>query len=126
MGYMTTITLLNDGFDGIEKNPEKFIASINDAMAGCRDGRKDGCGITHYSIGTASNMQTFSSYHADETKILICGQNYMSDLTKVFGFKSAKDIEFQLSRIGTAQCLLDYTKKALERQLAEIQDKEQR
>lgn len=36
MGYMTTITILNDGFDQIKENPKEFVDAINDGMDGYR------------------------------------------------------------------------------------------
>lgn len=37
MGYMTTITILNDAFDQIKNNPNEFIEQINKGLNGISD-----------------------------------------------------------------------------------------
>jgi len=124
MGYMTTVTILNDGFHGIEENPKKFVESIRDAMCGCHNGSSDRCGIYTYYVGNAgNNVQLAPSYHADESKLYLCGQNLMSDLSKTYGIELQRDVEFQLSRIRQARTILDYTEKELTRKLESINSK---
>lgn len=118
MGYMTTVTILNDGFHGIEEQPDKFVETIRDAMNGCHNGFSDRCGVYTYYVGNAgNNVQLSPSYHADNTKLYLCGQNLMSDLSKICGIESKRDIEFQLSRIEQARAVLDYTEKELKKKL---------
>lgn len=77
MGYMTTVTILNDGFDQIEKHPKEFIEKISDGMNGInRFDRLVRQNINSYGIGNHANViQVVKSHHADEPRMFIAFQN---------------------------------------------------
>jgi len=49
MGYMTTITILNDAWSNIEKNKQEFIDNINAGMVGIDSYRNRGRYINVWS-----------------------------------------------------------------------------
>lgn len=78
MGYMTTINILNDGFDQIEKHPEKFIEVIKEGMNGHRRflGSVEQNNINSFGIGNHANVvQVVKSHHADDPRMFIAFQN---------------------------------------------------
>jgi|GEM_PF-2244891 len=90
MGYMTTITILNDAWHVIEKNQQQFIDNINAGMNGIDEFR--GCGryINDYSIGNHSSpVIVAQSNHADDPRLfLTCGNmmttfGYVNDMTNM-------------------------------------------
>lgn len=79
MGYMTTITILNDGFGNIEKDPQKFTDNIKDGMNGINrwdlTKRKN---INSYGVGNHTNlMEVAKSHHADDPRMYVIFQNSM-------------------------------------------------
>lgn len=88
MGYMTTITILNDGFDQIKQNPERFVENIQLGMNGINTWRKRERKINTYSVGNHCNpMEVAQSHHADEARLYLVYQNMMT----TFGW--ANDLE---------------------------------
>jgi len=106
MGYMTTIMILNDCWDQIEKNPEKFIENIRNGMDGIdeynRMGRKF---INNYSIGNCGNsIDIAMSHHADDFRLYLVGQNMMT----TFGYANddIKDLELKKELLETAKWII--------------------
>ena len=89
MGYMTTVTFLNDCWDQIKKNPEEFVDNINMGMDGIdifdRRKRKS---IVNYGIGNCCNgIDVAQSHHADDFRLYLVGQNMMT----TFGYANDLD-----------------------------------
>jgi len=81
MGYMTTITFLNDSYSNIEnkKNQDQVIENILDAMSNTHDKSKT------YPIGNFGNpMTAMKTHHADEYMLYFCYAN----MTTGIGFDS--------------------------------------
>lgn len=82
MGYMTTITILNDGWDQIKKNPEKFVENISEGMHGIK--RRVGGGIDRQAISTfglgnhCNLMDVAVSHHADDARMYVTWANTMN------------------------------------------------
>lgn len=72
MGFNTSVTLLNDGMDGIEKHPAEFVKGIR---ARLQSGGTFGV-VSHGGIVTVH-----PSDHADVTQLIAMGGNCS---TKVF------------------------------------------
>ena len=70
MGYLTTITISNDGADQIEKHPEEFAKKAYNACTGLytRDKNKTG----GFGVGCHSNMVIVQKpRHADDHTIYV-------------------------------------------------------
>lgn len=124
MGYMTTLTILNDGFNSIEKDPKALIAAIDDAMCGGREGKKNNIGTNFgantYYIGNGGQIDIAPSYHMDDVKLFLCGCNAMYDLGKVYGIDDKRSIELQLSSIEQAKIILAYSERELKKKLEKL------
>ena len=121
MGYMTTLTILNDTYDAIEKNPKQFFSAIDDAMGGGLLGRRNHIGTNFgantYHIGNGGQVDIAPSYHMDDVKLFLCGCNGMYDLGRVYGIDDKRSIEIQLSFIERAKIILEYSEKELKKKL---------
>lgn len=72
MGFNTTLFVLNDGFDQIEKNPDEFVEKISREM-------HDGGG---FGVGNHGNCtQVMRTQHADIFRLYGTHQNLMLELT---------------------------------------------
>lgn len=119
MGFMTVVSILNDGWDTIKKHPEQFIKNIEMGMNG-----DDESGISihnsmvnEYAVGNFANpMEVSKSFHADISHLFYVGQNCMTVLTD-YTVKDKRDIEFQLQRIKEAKNLLRHQEKELKDKL---------
>ncbi|RNB59474.1 hypothetical protein EDM57_04855 [Brevibacillus gelatini] len=81
MGYMTTITILNDGWDQIEKYPKEFIEAIDEGMNGYRRylGRVEQNNINSFGIGNhCNNVLVAKAHHADDPRMFIAYQNSLN------------------------------------------------
>lgn len=68
MGYNTTVFILNDRLDAIERDPERFVRDI---VHGLNDG-------TDRAIGQTTVME---SRHADEPRLYLTHQNSIIELS---------------------------------------------
>jgi hypothetical protein len=81
MGFMTTITILNDAFDQIQKDPEEFVDQIQKGLNGITDFGDRGRNINTYGIGNYCNPIIISkSQHADVDRLYLVGGNMMTEL----------------------------------------------
>jgi len=125
MGFMTTLTFLNDGFDQIEKYPEQFIDAIKLGMYGIdknirnnsNTGRKF---ITTHGIGYHGNLvEIAKSHHADDFRLYLVGRNTMT----TFGYANEiDDIKYRKELVEMAKWIIkDEEKriKELERKMEE-------
>lgn len=72
MGYNTTINILNDGFDQIEKHPEEFVRGVAEKM---HEGGNVGVG------NHANSVQVARTGHADEFRLYVVKHNSMVELS---------------------------------------------
>ena len=120
MGYMTTMTILNDGYEDIKKNPKKLMDAIDDAMHGGKNGKKYTMGTNAYNINNGV-VRIAPSYHMDRYHLFLCGENNMHDLGS--SYSSKIDIEQQLVYIERAKDMLDNFERELRRDLSLIAKK---
>jgi len=106
MGYMTTVTFLNDGFDQIEEYPEQFIKAIKLGMYGIdkhikNTGRKF---ITTHGVGYHGNLvEVAKSHHADDYRLYLVGRNTMT----TFGYANEiNDIEYRKQLVRMAKRII--------------------
>jgi len=119
MGFMTVVSILNDGWDTIKKHPDQFIENIEKGMNGNfeSDIGTYRSMVNDYSVGNFANpMEVAKSFHADTLQVFFVGQNCMTMLTD-YSAKEKKDIEFQLKKIKEAKSLISYQQKELKKKL---------
>lgn len=82
MGFMTTITILNDGFDQIEKYPKEFVECIKDGKDGViKPGGISNKLVNDYGVGNFCNcVKVAQSHHADNPRLYLVYQNMMVSL----------------------------------------------
>jgi len=119
MGYMTTITFLNDGFDQIEKYPEQFIEAIKLGMYGIdkynrNSNRKF---ITTHGIGYHGNLvEVAKSHHADDYRLYLVGRNTMN----TFGYANEiEDIKYRKELVEMVKLII----KDEEKRIKELEEK---
>lgn len=121
MGYMTVVSILNDGWHTIEHHLDEFSKNIFDGMTGCNHGVGPQKMVNSYPVGNHCNpMQVAKSFHADCPQVFYVGQNCMTMLTD-WTSKNKSDIEFQLERIKAAKSMLNYQEKELKKKLKEFE-----
>ena len=82
MGFNTTVFLLNDRLDEIQRNPEKFVKEVLHAMHDGNDTDRAGAYVT----GQTTVMRTA---HADIHRLYMSHGNAMIDLTSPYWFELA-------------------------------------
>jgi len=119
MGYMTTITFLNDGFDQIEKYPEQFIEAIKLGIYGIDKHNKNTSKkfITTHSIGYHGNLlEVAQSHHADNYRLYLVGRNTMT----TFGYANEiDDIEYRKQLVRIAKSII----KDEEKRIKELEER---
>lgn len=111
MGYMTSICILNDGWDLIKKNPDEFLDSIQEGMATFNDEA-----VSYHSIKNFSSPVMVSrSKHADVPQLHLAHMNSMISLTDPMDY-AKNPISFQCFQdsLITAQRILDNAKEQVE------------
>lgn len=80
MGYMTVVSILNDGWHTIKDNPDIFIENIQKGM----QGEYRASTVQHYPIkGFCNPMEVRRSFHADRSVLLLVGQNHMEEIADI-------------------------------------------
>ena len=121
MGYMTVVSILNDGWHTIEEHPDEFVRNIFNGMTEGKEPFGKQKRVKSYPVGNHCNpMQVAKSFHADCPQIFYVGQNCMTMLTD-WTAKDRDDIEFQLKRIKSAKSMLNDREKELKKQLKEFE-----
>ena len=114
MGFMTTINILNDGFDQIDKNPKEFIDVIKDGMNGInRLNLREIKNINTYGVGYHGNCVTVArSHHADEPRMYIAHQNSL----QIIGLgNELKDIEYRKKNLKIAKEIIKYEEEQIKK-----------
>jgi len=113
MGYMTTLTFLNDGFDQIEKYPEQFIDAIKLGMYGIDKHNKNTSRkfITTHGVGYHGNLvEVAKSHHADDYRLYLVGRNAMT----TFGYANEiDDIKYRKKLVKMAKCIIKNEEKRI-------------
>lgn len=90
MGYMTVISVLNDGFENIKRHPGQFLENIEKGMV------SNGPTVKSYPVGNHGNpMEVHRSVHADTPQLLLAHCNSLTDINAV---RENKDSLFHLKR----------------------------
>lgn len=80
MGYMTVVSILNDGWHLLQENPDKFMDNISRGMRG----EYRGSVVQEYGVqGFANPMEVHRSFHANESNLLLVGQNHMENVADI-------------------------------------------
>jgi uncharacterized protein YsxB (DUF464 family) len=88
MGYMTVVSILNDAWPTIKENHEQFIANIEHGM----DDYDPSKTIHHYPIsGYANPMEVRRSFHANQSVLLMVGQNHMEEVANINPHRKQED-----------------------------------
>ncbi|AIM49961.1 hypothetical protein PORCELAIN_84 [Mycobacterium phage Porcelain] len=88
MGYMTNLTILNDGFDQLEKYPDDFVEGIKLNM---NQGGTFGVGIY------VNNVNVQAAEHADATQLIAVGGNFSTKVHTGWYVSSHRTIEGQVA-----------------------------
>lgn len=129
MGYMTTISILNDGFHCIAKHPQELVDAISEGMNGMNrqsifKQQEKEYGVSTFYVGNGGNNTLIApAFHADDQHVFLVGQNFMYNLNKCYGFTDERTLNFQLQAIETAMSLLETSKKLLLKNKKEIEQK---
>jgi hypothetical protein len=114
MGFMTEISILNDQFSTIEKNPERFVQDIRQHM-----------NFGGQGVGQCTILKT---HHSDDARVLFSHQNTFMDFdsplyvfTKSSSFPDSKrEIEFKLKMLEQAQEYLNQHRRFLKEDLERV------
>ena len=95
MGYNTTILVLNDALDVIEKDPE-FGKKLCDVIRKVGNGRN---GPINVPVGNHANPVTvIETHHADQTALIAVGGNNATVFFTIPGYRHGeKEVQYQLS-----------------------------
>jgi len=119
MGYMITLTFLNDGFDQIEEHPEQFIDAIKLGMYGIdkHNNYSNRKFITTHGIGYHSNLiEVAKSHHADDYRLYLVGRNTMT----TFGYANEiEDIKYRKELVEMVKLII----KDEEKRIKELEEK---
>ena len=125
MGFMTTLTFLNDGFDQIEKFPEQFVNVIKLGMYGIDKHNRNSNRkfITTHGIGYHGNLvEVAKSHHADDYRLYLIGQNMMT----TFGYANddIKDLKLRKKLLETAKWIIKDEEKRIKKLEKELKGKQ--
>jgi len=113
MGYMTTVTFLNDGFDQIEEYPKQFIEAIKLGMYGIDKHNRNSSRkfITTHGIGYHGNLvEVAQSHHADDYRLYLVGRNTMT----TFGYANEiNDIKYRKELVEMAKWIIKDEEKRI-------------
>lgn len=118
MGFMTIVSILNDGWHLMKANPELFMENIEKGM---RDWSPGGS-VREYPIkGFCNPMEVRRSFHADESVLLLAGQNALEDLAD---FDPTRKDDFYFAyktrAMHRAATELEYANRLLQEKLSEL------
>jgi hypothetical protein len=86
LGYNTTVLIMNDVQDEIEKHPEQFYRNLQHAQSEVGFGSDKSWRAGTFGVGNAGNgFQVVSNRHADETSLIAVGGNLATELVAVYG-----------------------------------------
>ena len=110
MGYMTVISILNDGFSAIKENPKEFVDKIEEGISGVKSYSSGTCltnkNINNYSVGNHANpMWVKKPLHTDSPQLTLSYQNMLV----AFGaFNDIEDLELRKKLLEKAKEVLRY------------------
>ena len=111
MGYITTISIHNDGADQLEKHPEELAKKLSKACSGIQLN----CGYNYDSVGNHCNLLTLQKpRHADDTTLYLHWGNTVVDADNA---KSERVIDAFISE-------MKYQTKRLKELKNQIKDKQ--
>lgn len=91
MGFNTTVLILNDAFDQIEKHPEQFVDQLSQHVKGGKvyrhpmsSLREVGEEAQSFAVGNHGNAASvIEVQHADFTQVILAGGNHATLLGEV-------------------------------------------
>lgn len=119
MGFMTIISILNDGWDAIKSKPEEFIKNIERGML------FGGSSVRSFGVGYHANpMMVKSSKHADFTQLVMACENRMTDLLEcprsVYNQRGVQALGDLYDQLVETELLIEAQKKEIKRTIADI------
>ena len=85
MGYNTTVVVMNDSLDAIERDPE-FGKNLSKAISQLRFGRS----VDVPALGHCNAATAVETHHADNTTLIAVGGNYATLLATSWGYSHHK------------------------------------
>ena len=99
MGFNTTMIVLNDALDAIEKDKE-FGKKVANAVKQLTLRPDDGRGIDISSGCNANAATVIEQHHADYTVLCAVGGNCVTVLGSVFAFRhNTEEVQYQLLKM---------------------------
>lgn len=84
MGYMTIVSILNDGLDQIEENPKEFVDGITKNLNGTYKSNGKYQRSTTFGVGNHCNqVEVYQSFHADDTQVFFAGWNSLVNINEI-------------------------------------------
>lgn len=116
MGYMTVVSILNDGWDTIKQNPKTFMENIEKGMHGYGH-----AAVQSFPVGNYANpMEVHRSRHANMSQLLLVGGNKMEDLNDFEPHRMSDFyLAYKLRAIHEAEEKLEDAKEFLIRYVAD-------
>ncbi|KAA9007261.1 hypothetical protein F4V43_01885 [Paenibacillus spiritus] len=115
MGYMTTITVLNDEFSQIKANPKEFVDKICEGMRGYRRSLNsiEISNVNSFGIGNhCNNVIVAKSNHADDPRMFITYQNSMD----IIGWgNDSKHLEYRKRLLKIAKKMIEYEEQQIKK-----------
>ncbi|MEK4006501.1 hypothetical protein [Paenibacillus sp. FSL H3-0333] len=115
MGYMTTITILNDGLSQIKDNPEEFVDKISEGMNGYRRflGSIERNSVSTFGVGNhCNNVMVAASNHADDPRMFISYQNSMD----IIGWgNDSTHLEYRKRLLKIAKGMIQYEEEQIKK-----------
>lgn len=115
MGYMTTITILNDGFSQIKNSPAEFVEKIDEGMDGIKRflGSYERNNINSYGVGNhCNNVLVAKSNHADDPRLFISYQNSMD----IIGWgNDSRDIKHRKRLLKIAKDMIKFEEQEIKK-----------
>ncbi|WP_342423097.1 hypothetical protein [Paenibacillus sp. FSL E2-0178] len=116
MGYMTTITILNDGFSQIKDNPKEFVDKIGEGMNGNRRflGSTEINNVNSFGVGNhCNNVIVAKSNHADDPRLFISYQNSMDTIG--WGNDDSTHLEYRKRLVKIAKGMIQYEEEQIKK-----------
>ena len=108
MGFMTVVTILNDGWETIKENKEQFVNAIEDGMAAEKGP------VHYYAIGNHSNpVIVAKSQHADVPQLVLAQFNDVEVIRSLPKQVSIPEAVQYKNRLDTAERVLESAKGSL-------------
>lgn len=117
MGYMTVISILNDGWTSIQNNPEELVKQIDTGMD-----QMNPKTVTSHSVGNRyPSVFVGRSMHADNPQLMLACRNFMTSFHTPGDYMNVSEEFSRFSKnIAIAEETLDFARRTAEEKAANM------